>query len=84
MWYVLRVGLKLAYADMTLYVLRCIFTSTYGQLISNSVIGEYDMQTEPEFCPGYYMHILENNMNMLPIIFNVNTILVLSIYKIYF
>lgn len=47
-------------------------------------MGECDMQNEPEFCPRYSIQTLQNNMNMLNIIFDVSTILVLNIYKIYF
>lgn len=59
MWYVLRDGLKLACAGMTLYVLGYSFTSTYGQLTNNTVIEEYDMENEPEFCYRSYIHILK-------------------------
>lgn len=74
--------LKLVCTDMKLYVLRYSLTSTYRQLTSNTVTGDYDMQKDPDFCPRYYRGILQNIINMLHSIFIVNTILVLSIYKI--
>lgn len=52
------------------------------QMTDSAVVGEYDMQNETEFCRKYYIHILQNNMNMLHTVFNVTTILVRSIYKV--